>query len=88
MLLNTRENGKKHIWLNFTNNNSDEFVLYITQLTNNKNDDAVKLTFNDNRFVITKFVKNIIQFNITNFRYGFNIADMIILTTFKNFVCF
>ena len=50
----------------FSNKDKDEYLLYITQLNNNQDNKEIKLTFNDNRFVITKFIKNIIFFNITN----------------------
>ena len=65
ILENNKEN-KKYI-AKFSKDNKDEYLLYITQLRNSEeNKEDIKLSFNDNRFSITKLLKNNILFSITD----------------------
>ena len=64
LLENIREN-KKYI-SKFATNDKDEYFLYIKLLSGNNNNNEIKLSFNNNRFVITKLRENELRYYMTN----------------------
>lgn len=64
-LLENRLENKKYI-SKFATNGKDEYFLYMKLLSGNNNNNEIKLSFNNNRFVIIKLMRNGLLYNITN----------------------
>ena len=64
-LLESQKENKKYI-SKFATNDNDEYFLYIKLLDGNNNNSEIKLSFNNNRFVITKLMGNGLQYNMSN----------------------
>ena len=66
--LEDKNENKKYI-AKFVYNQIDEYILFMTQLNNNneqKNNQDIKLTYNTNRFAISKLIKNGIVYKISD----------------------
>ena len=65
-LLENKNENKKYI-SKFATNDKKEYFLYIKLLSgNNNNNNEIKLSFNNNRFVITKLSGNELSYNMTS----------------------
>ena len=83
-ILENKKENKKYI-AKFSNVNKDEYLLYITQLNNSEgNNEHIKLSFNDNRFAITKLSKNNILYSLTDKESNTFIDKGIFLLPFRS----
>lgn len=65
-LLENKIENKKYI-SKFSTNDKNEYFLYIKLLSgNNNNNNEIKMSFNNNRFVISKLIGNGLQYNMSN----------------------